>query len=170
MYIHTYIYEGGEGEGEREGRERGAAVVARGINRQVAQHQHMHRHVPFGTFLEDVGFKQKTQTDDDRDRFLSEDMLAVYPCISDQVSYHGQPKQILFLTRDTFGVLPAVAKLTYEQAFYYYLSGYTKKRRSLLRRPPSLLATKKNFLLAIQVPTLRRWWLSCRLRKQTRTW
>ena len=86
-----------------------------------------HRRVPFGTFLEDVGFKQKTQTDDDRDRFLSEDMLAVYPCISDQVSYHGQPKQILFLTRDTFGVLLAVAKLTYEQAFYYYLSGYTGK-------------------------------------------
>ena len=83
-----------------------------------------HRHFRFGIFLEDVRFKPKTQTDDDRDRSLSEDRLAVYPCISGKVSYHGQPKQF-FLTCDTFGVLPAVAKLTHEQVCYHFISGYT---------------------------------------------
>ncbi|MBU0595780.1 phosphoenolpyruvate carboxykinase (ATP), partial [Candidatus Bipolaricaulota bacterium] len=42
-------------------------------------------------------------------------------------SVGGHPKAILFLTADANGVLPPIAKLTKEQAMFWFLMGYTSK-------------------------------------------
>ena len=38
-----------------------------------------------------------------------------------------QPKTVIFLTADAFGVLPPISKLDLNQAMYYFVSGYTSK-------------------------------------------
>ena len=43
------------------------------------------------------------------------------------VSKAGHAQKVIFLTADAFGVLPPVARLTPQQAEYYFLSGFTSK-------------------------------------------
>jgi phosphoenolpyruvate carboxykinase (ATP) len=85
----------------------------------------------FGTILENVVLDPLTRKVKFEDQSITENTRASYPLhyIPNYVKSGrgGHPKNIVFLTADAFGVLPPVAKLTRDQAMYYFLSGYTAK-------------------------------------------
>lgn len=86
--------------------------------------------IKFGTLLENVVTDEDGNTDYCDGRY-TENTRAAYPVdyIPGSVieGKGGQPKTIIFLTADAFGVLPPIAKLTKEQAMYHFISGYTSK-------------------------------------------
>ena len=85
----------------------------------------------FGTILENVVLDPATRKVRFEDQSITENTRASYPLhyIRNFVpsGRAGHPKNIVFLTADAFGVLPPVAKLSREQAMYYFMSGYTAK-------------------------------------------
>jgi phosphoenolpyruvate carboxykinase (ATP) len=85
----------------------------------------------FGTILENVVLDPLKRTVKFEDQSITENTRASYPLhyIPNHVSNGrgGHPKNIIFLTADAFGVLPPIARLSREQAMYYFLSGYTAK-------------------------------------------
>ncbi len=85
----------------------------------------------FGAILENVTldettreplFEDDSNTENTRSAFPISHMPRIVPG-----SRGGHPATIVMLTADAFGVLPPVARLTPEQAAYYFLSGYTAK-------------------------------------------
>jgi len=85
----------------------------------------------FGTILENVVYDEVTREIDLDDARKTENTRASYPLtsISNIVpeGHAGNPRNIIMLTADAFGVLPPVSRLTPEQAMYHFLSGYTAK-------------------------------------------
>jgi len=85
----------------------------------------------FGTILENVIYDPITRRLDLDDEILTPNTRAAYPLhfIDNAVpgSQAGHPKNIIMLTCDANSVLPPIARLTPEQAMYYFISGYTSK-------------------------------------------
>ncbi len=85
----------------------------------------------FGTVLENVPLDPITGVPDLDDDRKTENTRAAYPLnfISNAsaTGRAGQPKNIIMLTADAFGVMPPIAKLTPAEAMYHFLSGYTAK-------------------------------------------
>jgi phosphoenolpyruvate carboxykinase (ATP) len=85
----------------------------------------------FGTVLENVVLDPATRQVRFADQSITENTRASYPLhyIRNFVEggRGGHPKNVVFLTADAFGVLPPIARLTPQQAMYYFLSGYTAK-------------------------------------------
>jgi len=85
----------------------------------------------FGTVLENVVLDPLTRAVRFADQSITENTRASYPL--SYIRNHlpggraGHAKHVVFLTADAFGVLPPIARLTPEQAMYYFLSGYTAK-------------------------------------------
>jgi phosphoenolpyruvate carboxykinase (ATP) len=85
----------------------------------------------FGTVLENVTIDTNTRRVNFDDDSLTENTRAAYPIgFLDNIVPEGRaghPQNVFFLTADAFGVIPPIARLTPEQAMYYFISGYTSK-------------------------------------------
>ncbi len=85
----------------------------------------------FGTVIENMVYDPETFELDFTDSSLTENMRCAYPL--DYISnasptgLGGQPKNVILLTCDAYGVLPPIARLTPAQAMYHFLSGFTSK-------------------------------------------
>ncbi len=84
----------------------------------------------FGTILENVAVDERGVVDLDDDS-KTENTRAAYELEQIPNSHPskmaGHPRNIVFLTADAFGILPPIARLTSEQAQYWFLSGFTAK-------------------------------------------
>ncbi|OLD58983.1 MAG: phosphoenolpyruvate carboxykinase (ATP), partial [Ignavibacteria bacterium 13_1_40CM_2_61_4] len=84
----------------------------------------------FGTILENVAVDESGVLDLDDDS-KTENTRAAYKL--EQIANAlpekraGHPSSIIFLTADAFGILPPIARLTRDQALFYFLSGFTSK-------------------------------------------
>jgi phosphoenolpyruvate carboxykinase (ATP) len=85
----------------------------------------------FGTILENVDIDSVTRELDLDSEKITENTRAAYPLHfignADPTGVAGNPKTVVFLTADAFGVLPPISRLTREQAAYHFISGYTAK-------------------------------------------
>ncbi|KAB2884373.1 MAG: phosphoenolpyruvate carboxykinase [Albidovulum sp.] len=85
----------------------------------------------FGTVVENMVFDPETLVLDFHDNSITDNMRCAYPLdyISNasETSLGGQPRNVIMLTCDAYGVLPPIARLTPAQAMYHFLSGFTSK-------------------------------------------
>ncbi len=85
----------------------------------------------FGTVVENMTFDPETFELNFTDNSITDNMRCAYPLdyISNasETSLGGQPRNVIMLTCDAYGVLPPIARLTPAQAMYHFLSGFTSK-------------------------------------------
>lgn len=103
---------------------------AKCINLEREHEPEIYDAIKFGTLLENV-IIDENGVPDYSNGTLTENTRAGYP-----IEYipnaaipgvGGQPKTIIFLTADAFGVLPPISKLDNDMAMYHFVSGYTSK-------------------------------------------
>lgn len=104
---------------------------AKCIDLTVEKEPDIYRAIKHGAVVENVVIDNDTRSPDYKDQSLTENTRVAYPLefIPNAVipSVGSHPKTVIFLTADAFGVLPPVAKLSLDQAKYYFISGYTSK-------------------------------------------
>jgi phosphoenolpyruvate carboxykinase (ATP) len=104
---------------------------AKMINISAEAEPDIYQAVRYGAVLENVVFEPTSRVVDYTNVSVTQNTRGSYPiqyidnakipCLT------TNPKNVIFLTCDAFGVLPPVSKLTEEQAMYHFVSGYTAK-------------------------------------------
>ncbi len=104
---------------------------AKTIDLTVEKEPEIFRAIKPGALVENVPFLDGTSTLDLASKIISPNTRVSYPIhfISNAIepSVGGIPKNIFFLTCDSYGVFPPISKLTAAQAMYQFISGYTAK-------------------------------------------
>jgi phosphoenolpyruvate carboxykinase (ATP) len=104
---------------------------AKVINLTAENEPDIFRAIKKGAILENVMFKKGTNEVDYEDVSITPNTRVSYPIYHiDNIqpkSIGKNPKNIFFLTADSFGILPPISKLTPGQAAYHFISGYTAK-------------------------------------------
>lgn len=100
-----------------------------GLNEQ--SEPDIYRAIRRDALLENVALRADRTIDYD-DCSKTQNTRVSYPIyhidnIAKPISRGGHASKVIFLSADAFGVLPAVSKLTPEQAKYHFLSGFTAK-------------------------------------------
>jgi phosphoenolpyruvate carboxykinase (ATP) len=104
---------------------------AKVINLAEENEPDIFRAIKKGALLENVVFKEGTNEVDFDNVSITQNTRVSYPI--DHIdtiqpnSIGKNPKNIFFLTADSFGILPPISKLTPGQAAYHFISGYTAK-------------------------------------------
>jgi phosphoenolpyruvate carboxykinase (ATP) len=104
---------------------------AKTIRLSAEKEPQIHRAIRFGSILENVPLDPQTRRPDYDSQHYTENTRAGYPI--DFINNHeptgrgGHPKTVFFLTCDAFGVMPAISRLSPEQAMDQFLCGYTAK-------------------------------------------
>merc|ERR1719361_776821 len=88
--------------------------------------------IRYGSILENVVYDDTSGVVNYDNVSITENTRVAYPLsyipnARIPATVDHQPKQIIFLTCDAFGILPPVSKLTSDQVMYHFISGYTAK-------------------------------------------
>jgi phosphoenolpyruvate carboxykinase (ATP) len=86
--------------------------------------------IKFGAIVENARFTDKHKREINfSDTSITQNTRVSYPLeyvpTAKLPAVGGHPNNLIFLTCDANGLLPPVSKLTYDQAVYHFLSGYT---------------------------------------------
>ncbi|MFC5682508.1 phosphoenolpyruvate carboxykinase (ATP) [Flavobacterium sp. MAHUQ-51] len=104
---------------------------AKVVNLSEENEPDIFRAIKKGALLENIVCKKGTKEVDYTDISITPNTRVSYPIYHiDNIqpgSIGKNPKNIFFLTADSFGILPPISKLTPGQAAYHFISGYTAK-------------------------------------------
>ncbi|KAG5501529.1 hypothetical protein JKF63_03358 [Porcisia hertigi] len=107
--------------------EGGCYAKAIGLNPKTEEE--IYNAVKFGAVAENCTLDMKTHEIDFNDESICKNTRVAYPlehipgALTHAVA--GHPNHVIFLTNDAFGVMPPVARLTPEQAMFWFIMGYT---------------------------------------------
>jgi phosphoenolpyruvate carboxykinase (ATP) len=104
---------------------------AKCIDLEADKEPEIYNAIRFGSCLENVVIDPITRDVDFTDDSYTVNTRASYPLhyISNALipAVCGHPTNVIFLTCDSFGVLPPISRLSPEQAMYQFVCGYTAK-------------------------------------------